>query len=62
MRLSAPKKSTWYLCLVLWVIGILLVVVDFAEIVVIDNLMLYAALILALAGVLSLLAAYLKGF
>ena len=61
MRLTPPKKSVWYLCLILWIIGIILVLVDLANVAA-GDFALYGALVLALSGILSLLSTALKGF
>ncbi|MBU7016585.1 MAG: hypothetical protein HXS44_03690 [Theionarchaea archaeon] len=54
MALSPPKKNTWYLCIVLWIIGVILA---FGF----DQYISYGALVLALSGLLSILAVYFKG-
>jgi hypothetical protein len=54
MALSPPKKNTWYLCIVLWIIGVILA---FGF----DKYALYGSVILALSGLLSILAVYFRG-
>ena len=54
MALTPPKKYTWYLCILLWLIGLILAFGGFG----------YAAIgaaLLALSGLISILAVYLKG-
>ncbi|MBU7023599.1 MAG: hypothetical protein HXS40_05475 [Theionarchaea archaeon] len=54
MALTPPKKTTWYLCILLWIIG---VIVTFG----VSSYHLYGSLILALSGIISILAVYFKG-
>ena len=54
MALTPPKKNTWYLCILLWLIGLILAFGGFG----------YASIgaaLLALSGLISILAVYLKG-
>lgn len=54
MALTPPKKTTWYLCILLWIIG---VIVTFG----VPSYQLHGSLILALSGIISILAVYFKG-
>ncbi|MBU7015222.1 MAG: hypothetical protein HXS52_10485 [Theionarchaea archaeon] len=54
MALTPPKKTTWYLCILLWIIG---VIVTFG----VADYQLYGSLILALSGIILILAVYFKG-
>jgi hypothetical protein len=56
MRLSAPKKTTWWIALVVGAIGIV------AHLVTIPVLSGFAFWLVAAAFVLLILATYLKGF
>ncbi|MBU6999543.1 MAG: hypothetical protein HXS41_04475 [Theionarchaea archaeon] len=52
MALTPPKKTTWYLCILLWIIGVI-VAFGMSE-------QLYGSLVLALSGIISILAVYFK--
>jgi len=56
MRLNAPKKTTWWIALVVGAIGIV------AHLVTIPVLSGFAFWLVAVAFVLLILATYLKGF
>jgi hypothetical protein len=54
MALSPPKKNTWYLCILLWIIGVILA---FG----VSGYAMYGSILLALSGIILILAVYLKG-
>ena len=56
MRLSAPKKNTWWVAIVIGVVGIV------AKFVAIPFLSVYAFWLVVIAFVILALATYLKGF
>jgi hypothetical protein len=53
MALTPPKKYTWYLCILLWIVGVILA---FGL-----NRCLIGSLVLALSQALLILAVYAKG-
>ncbi|MBU7010136.1 MAG: hypothetical protein HXS46_05555 [Theionarchaea archaeon] len=53
MKLTPPKKITWYICVLLWIIGIILAYgTAYAA---------YGTALLALSGIISILAVAFKG-
>ncbi|MBU7032634.1 MAG: hypothetical protein HXS53_08895 [Theionarchaea archaeon] len=54
MRLTPPKKTTWYICLLLWILGIVLA---FG----ISGYRTTGAVLLALSGIIMLLSVAFKG-
>jgi hypothetical protein len=52
--LTPPKKTTWYFCILLWIIGVILAFGDFGY-------AMYGSILLALSGIILILAVYFKG-
>ncbi|MBU7043720.1 MAG: hypothetical protein HXS47_09020 [Theionarchaea archaeon] len=54
MRLTPPKKATWYICLLLWLLGVLFTfgIVGYRT---------AGSILLALSGIIMLLSVALKG-